>query len=105
VQGYQGVGKDGVRWPGVSGHTWYYHLPIYLPALQLNLTNGSYCETGVLELPGGRKIGGQATQAVYEITVLEEYAKVNNMTGTIIVASGLNAKVTDLSLTNSVEVP
>jgi hypothetical protein len=56
-------------------------------------------------LPGGRKIGGQAAQAVYEITVLEEYAKVNNMTGTIIVASGLNAKAADLSLTNSVEVP
>ncbi len=29
-----------------------------------DLTDGSYCETGVLELPGGRKIGGQATQAI-----------------------------------------
>jgi hypothetical protein len=54
----------------------------------------------VVELLGGRKIGGQATQAVYEITVLKEYAKLNDLTGTIIMASGLIAKVADLSLTD-----
>jgi hypothetical protein len=57
----------------------------------------------VLELPGGRKIGGQAAQAMYEITVLEEYAKLNDLTGTITVASGISAKVGDLTLTDSVE--
>jgi hypothetical protein len=73
------------------------------------LTDGSYCETGVLELPGGRKIGGQATQAVYEISVLEEYTKLNNLTGTITMVSGLTtvsgltAKVAYHSLTESVE--
>jgi hypothetical protein len=39
----------------------------------------------VLELPGGRKIGGQATQAIYEIMVLEEYANLKDLTGTITV--------------------
>jgi hypothetical protein len=68
-----------------------------------DITDGSYCETGVLELPGGRKIGGQATQAIYEITVLEEYTKLNDLTGTITVASGISAKVGDLSLTDPVE--
>jgi hypothetical protein len=57
----------------------------------------------MLELPGGRKIGGQATQAIYKITVLEEYAKLNDLTGTITVASEISAKVADLSLTDSVE--
>jgi hypothetical protein len=63
-----------------------------------NLTDSSYCETRVLELAGGGKIGGQATQAVYKITVLEEYAKVNYLTGSIMVASGITAKAADLSL-------
>jgi hypothetical protein len=40
--------------------------------LHRDLTDGSYCKSGVLELPGGRKIGGQAKQAINEITVLEE---------------------------------
>ncbi len=68
-----------------------------------DITDGSYCETGVLEQPGGRKIGGQATQAIYEITVLEEYAKLNDLTGTITVASGISAKVGHLSLMDTVE--
>jgi hypothetical protein len=68
-----------------------------------DLTDGSYCETGVLELPGGRKIGGQATQAIYEIMVLEEYAKLNELTGTITEASGISAKVGNLSLADPVE--
>ncbi len=55
------------------------------------------------ELPGGRKIGGQATQAIYKITVLEEYAKLNNLTGTLTVASGISAKVGDLSLADTTE--
>ncbi len=68
-----------------------------------DLTDGSFCETGVLELSGRRNIGGQATQAIYEITVLEDYAKLNDLTGTITMASGISAKVGDLSLTDSVE--
>jgi hypothetical protein len=68
-----------------------------------DLTDGSYCETGVLELPGGRKTGGQATQAIYEITVLEEYAKLNDLTGTSTVASGIWAKVGNLSLADPAE--
>jgi hypothetical protein len=66
--------------------------------LHRDLTDGSYCATEVLELPGGQTIGGQAKQTIYEITVLEEYAKLNDLIGTITVASGLTAKVADLSL-------
>jgi hypothetical protein len=53
----------------------------------------------VLELPEGRKIG----QAIYKITVLEEYANLNHLTGTITVASEISAQVGELSLTDSVE--
>jgi hypothetical protein len=101
VQGLQGERQDGGGRPGVPSHAWR-HLS-HSTFLHSDLTDGSYCETGVLELPGGRKIRGQATQAVHKITVLEEYAKLNDLTGTITVASGLTAKVADLSLTDSVE--
>ncbi len=69
-----------------------------------DLTDERYCETGLLELLGGRKIGGQATQAIYEITVLKKYAKLNDQTDIITVASGIKAKVGDLSLADPVEV-
>jgi hypothetical protein len=49
------------------------------------------------------RIGGQATQAVYEITILEEYAKVNYLTGIITVTSGVTPRV-GLSLTDTGEV-
>jgi hypothetical protein len=39
-----------------------------------DFTDDSYRNTRVVELPGGHKIGEQAIQAVYKITVLEEYA-------------------------------
>jgi hypothetical protein len=56
---------------------------------------------GMLELPRSHKIGGQDTQAVYEITTLEEYAKVNDLTSIISVASGVTARAADLSLTDT----
>ncbi len=55
------------------------------------------------ELPRSRKIGGQATQAVFKITVLDEYAKVNDLMGIIAITSGVTAKVDNLSLTDTVE--
>jgi hypothetical protein len=56
-----------------------------------------------VETATGQKLGGQAAQAVYEITVTKEYAKVNDFKGTIIVASGITAKVGDLALVDSME--
>jgi hypothetical protein len=46
-----------------------------------------FCSKGMLELPRSHKIGGQDTQAVYEIATLEEYAKVNDLTSIISVVS------------------
>jgi hypothetical protein len=57
----------------------------------------------VQELPRSCKIGGQATQAVFKITVLDEYAKVNDLMGIIAVTSRVTAKVANLSLTDTVE--
>ncbi len=40
---------------------------------------------------------------MYEIMVLEEYAKLNDLTGTLTMASGITAKAANLSLTDSVD--
>jgi hypothetical protein len=61
-----------------------------------DLTNDSYYSNEVLEMPGGRKNGGQATQAM-----LDEYAKLNNLTGIIAVSEG-TAKAAN-SLTDPME--
>ncbi len=69
--------------------------------LHVDLTNNSYYSNEVLEMLGGRKIGGQATQAKYEIMMLDEYAKLNNLTGIIAVSEG-TAKAAN-SLTDPME--
>ncbi len=68
-----------------------------------DLTDLGDCTTGVVETATGQKLGGQAAQAVYEITITKEYAKVNDFKGTITVASGVTAKVGDLALVDSME--
>ena len=52
----------------------------------------------VIETAAGQKLGGQAAQAVLEIIVSKEYARVNDFKGVITVAAGVSAKVADLSL-------
>ena len=37
-----------------------------------DLTDTGDCSTGVVEMKEGKKLGGQAAQAVYEITATEE---------------------------------
>ncbi len=77
------------------------HLSLYHPLLHGDLTDDSNCNNGVLEIPGCNKIGGQATQAVYEITVLEVYAKITDLTKVIKVASGVTAQVADFCLADT----
>ncbi len=43
------------------------------------------------------------TQALYKITVLEKYGKMNDQTETFTVASGVTAKPSNLSLADSVD--
>ena len=68
-----------------------------------DLTDSGDCTTGVIETASGQKLGGQAAQAMFEIIVSKEYAKVNDFKGIITVAAGISAKVTDLSLVDTME--
>ncbi len=51
----------------------------------------------------GKKLGGQAAQAVYEITATEEYARINDLSGIITFDSGISARIGDLGLMDSME--
>jgi hypothetical protein len=61
-----------------------------------DLTDAGDCSTGVIKTKEGRKLGGQAAQAVYEITATKEYAKINDLSGVITFDSGISAKIGDL---------
>jgi hypothetical protein len=55
------------------------------------------CSTGVIETATGQKLDSQAAQAVYQITVMEENAKIDDLRGTIIYNSSIVSKIGDLA--------
>jgi hypothetical protein len=46
-----------------------------------NLEDNSNCKAGVISFPNGKTMWGQAAQGLYEITLSEEFAKMNELTG------------------------
>jgi hypothetical protein len=57
----------------------------------------------VISFPNGKTIGGQAAQGLYKITLWEEVAKMNKPTGSIMLSSGIQARVSVKSLFDSLE--
>ena len=68
-----------------------------------DLTDSEDCTTRVIETVTGKTFGAQAAQAVFEIIVSKEYAKVNDSKGIITVAAGISSKVADLALVDTIE--
>jgi hypothetical protein len=68
-----------------------------------NLDDWSNCESGMISFPNGKTLEGQAAQGLYDITVREEFAKLNELTGSITLSSGVQACVSDKSLVDSLE--
>jgi hypothetical protein len=67
------------------------------------LDEKSNCEVGIISFPNGQTLGGQAAQALYEITLREEFARLNELTGTLTLASGVQAMAGDKSIVDSLE--
>jgi hypothetical protein len=61
------------------------------------------CSTGVIKTKTGKKMGGQMTEAMYKISITEEYAKINDLSRIITLNSGIAAKIGNLGLMNSME--
>jgi hypothetical protein len=63
----------------------------------------SNCEAGIISFPNGQTLGGQAAQGLYEITLREEFARLTELTGSLMLTSGVQATAGDKSIVDSLE--
>jgi hypothetical protein len=56
------------------------------------LDDDSSCEVGAVTLQSGKLLTGMASQALYEITLREEFARMNELTGSLTLTSGVQAR-------------
>jgi hypothetical protein len=68
-----------------------------------NLDNSSNCEVGMVTLRDGKVLGGMASQGLYEVTLREEFARMNELTGSLTLTSGVQARAADKSISDSLE--
>lgn len=101
MQTGEDTGQGHSQWPHDSGknggtisHTIF---------LSRNLDDRSNCEAAMISFPNGKTLGRQVAQGVYEITLREEFAKMNELTGSIMLSSGVQAPVSDKNLVDSLE--
>jgi hypothetical protein len=67
------------------------------------LDDESRCEVGIVTLPNGKVLNGQVAQGLYEITLREEFARLNELTGSVTLTSGVQAAAGDKSIVDSLE--
>jgi hypothetical protein len=67
------------------------------------LDDKSRCEVGIITFPDGQTLSGQAAQGLYEITLREEFARLNELTGILTLTSGVQVTAGDKSIVDSLE--
>jgi hypothetical protein len=67
------------------------------------MDDDSNCEAGIISFPNGKTLSGQTGQGLNEITLREEFARLNEQTGSITLSSGVQVRVSDKSLVDSLE--
>jgi hypothetical protein len=67
------------------------------------LDDQNRCEVGIVTFPDGKALNGQAAQGLYEITLREEFARLNELTGSLTLTSGVQAAAGDKSIVDSLE--
>jgi hypothetical protein len=67
------------------------------------LDDQSRCEVGIVTFPDSKMLDGQAAQGLYEITLREEFARLNELTGSLTLTSGVQAAAGDKSIVDSLE--
>jgi hypothetical protein len=53
------------------------------------LDDESRCEVGIITFSDGKTLNSQAAQGLYEITLREEFARLNELTGSLTLTSGV----------------
>jgi hypothetical protein len=71
--------------------------------LASGLDDDSRCEVGFVTLPDGKVLNGQVAQGLYEITLREEFVRLNELTGSLTLTSGVQAAAGDKSIVDSLE--
>jgi hypothetical protein len=64
------------------------------------LDDGHHCQTGSVSM-GDKVLEYQATQTILEVTLMDEFAKVNDVHGLIKLPGGIQAKVADQAISDS----
>jgi hypothetical protein len=67
------------------------------------LDDESRCEIGIVTFPDRKMLDGQAAQGLYKITLREEFARLNELTGSLTLTSGVQAAAGDKSIVDSHE--
>jgi hypothetical protein len=67
------------------------------------LDNESRCEVGIVTFPNGKTLNGQAAEGLYKITLREEFARLNELTGSLTLTSGVQAATGDNSIVDSLD--
>jgi hypothetical protein len=67
------------------------------------LDDESSCEVGMVTLRDGKVLSGLTSQGLYEITLREEFARMNELTGSLTLTSGIQANAADRSISDSLE--
>ncbi len=57
------------------------------------MDNDSNCEVRIISFSNGKTLGGQTAQGLYKIMLREEFARLNELTGSITLTSGVQACV------------
>ncbi len=63
----------------------------------------SNCETGIISFPNGKTLEGQTAEGLYEVTLREEFARLNELTKSLTLTSGVQAQAGDKSMVVSLE--
>ncbi len=67
------------------------------------MDDDSNSETGIISFPNGKALGRQTTQGLYEVMLREEFPRLNQLTGSLTLTSGVQAHVDNKSILDSVE--
>ncbi len=57
-----------------------------------DLDDDDNCEVGAITTTGGKALKGVEAQGLYEITLREEFARMNELTGSLTLTSGVQAR-------------
>ncbi len=62
-----------------------------------DLDDEDNCEVGTVTTSDNKTLKGMAAQGLYKITLREEFARMNELTGSLMLTSGVQARATDKS--------